>query len=61
MASGQFATFGVQRAEIVVRRQEVRVAAQRFLQLRYRRLGLPLGGQHRTQVVVALVPALVAA
>ena len=54
MRPGQFAAFGVQRAEIVVRRQEVWIAAQRFLKLRDRRLGLPLGGQHRAQVVVAL-------
>ena len=41
---GQFAAFGVQRAEVVVRCQEVWIVAQRFLQLCDRRLGLPLGG-----------------
>ena len=30
------------------------LATQRFLQLRYCRLGLSLGGQHRAQVVVTL-------
>ena len=36
-----------------MRRQEVWTAAQCFLKLCYCRLGLPLGGQHRAQVVVA--------